>query len=276
MKIDRIHYQTFKGGSTTYFSSSIFFPESIRRDVFILYGFVRTADDFVDAVPQDAEGFLSFRQRYEESLSGKTTDDVIIDTFVDLMKRKNIDPAWTEAFLGSMALDLEKKSYTSLEEILEYIYGSAEVIGLFMARLMDLHPDSHPSAQLLGRAMQYINFIRDIEEDRNLGRRYLPSLEEAPLDSLDPEFTRIHPERFETFVRHHLGLYRQWQKEAERGFAFIPRRYLVPIKTASDMYNLTARIIEKRPLVVYEKKVKPTKLRIILRVLGNALSRGSE
>ena len=274
VKIDKIHYQTFKGGSKTYFNSSIFFPEEVRRDVFILYGFVRTADDLVDAVPQDVEGFGSFRRRYKAGLSGKPTGDVIIDSFVDLLRRRNLDPEWAEAFLCAMELDLNKKSYTSLEEILEYTYGSAEVVGLFMARLMNLHTDYNPFARMLGRAMQYINFIRDIEEDRNMGRRYLPSLKEAPLDSLDPEFTRAHPDSFEAFVRHHIGLYNQWQTQAEEGFSFIPRRYLIPIKTASDMYKWTARRIETHPPVVYEKKAKPGKMRILLKVLGNALWRG--
>ena len=55
-----VHYETFRNGSTTYFNSSRFFPETVRRDVFALYGFVRVADNFVDSVPQDADGFYEF------------------------------------------------------------------------------------------------------------------------------------------------------------------------------------------------------------------------
>jgi phytoene synthase len=169
-----------------------------------------------------------------------------------------------------MELDLTKKNYDTLEESLEYIYGSAEVIGLYMARLMDLPPDSHPYAQLLGRSMQYINFIRDLDEDRRLGRRYLP-LADTPLGSLEPGYIREHPEQFRAFLRHHLGYYKQWQREAEEGFRFIPRRFRIPIRTASDMYNWTARVIESDPLVVFRRKVKPSRARILARILGNAL-----
>jgi phytoene synthase len=270
MSLQQVHYRTFKAGSKTYFNSSLFFPRKAREDVFALYGFVRVADDFVDSVPQDPAGFHRFKDAYEQALAGRTGGDPIIDAFVELAGRKHFDPKWTLAFLHSMELDLTKKSYDTLEETLEYIYGSAEVIGLYMARLLDLDPDSHPYAQLLGRSMQYINFIRDIDQDRKLGRRYLP-LGDTPLADLEPDHVRAHPEQFQTFVRHHLGYYRRWQREAEKGFRFIPRRFRIPIQTASDMYNWTARAIESDPLVVFRRKVKPSRARIFARILHNAV-----
>jgi phytoene synthase len=271
MSLQKLHYRTFKSGSKTYFNSSLFFPRKAREDVFALYGFVRVADNFVDSVPQDADGFYRFKAAYELALKGRPSEDPIIDAFVELGGRKGFDPEWTRAFLRSMELDLTKKDYDTLGETLEYIYGSAEVIGLYMARLLDLDPASHPYARLLGRSMQYINFIRDIDEDRKLGRRYLP-LRDTPLDSLEPEYVRRHPEQFRAFLRHHLGRYQQWQREAEEGFRFIPRRARIPIKTASDMYNWTARAIESDPLVVLERKLKPSRGRIFARILRNALT----
>jgi len=78
-----------------------------------------------------------------------------------------------------------------------------------------------------------------------------------------------HPDQFNEFLRNHLDRYRIWQREAEDGFRYIPRRYLIPIKTASDMYNWTARTIEKNPMVVFQRKVKPSKSRIWWTVLAN-------
>jgi phytoene synthase len=273
VSVEQIHRRTFRQGSRTYFNSSLFFPQEVRRDVFALYGFVRVADDYVDSIPQDSDGFYRFKASYQRALKQGPIGDPIIDAFVELAGRKRFDPAWTEAFLHSMELDLSKKEYDRLEETLEYIYGSAEVIGLFMAKVMDLAPESFPRAEMLGRSMQYINFIRDIDEDRTLGRRYLP-LEGTPLESLDPDYVRSRPVQFSEFLRHHLDKYRVWQQEAEEGFHYIPRRYLIPIKTASDMYNWTARTIEKNPLVVFERKVKPSKGRIWWTVLANLLGVG--
>lgn len=269
-KISQIHYQTFKSGSKTYFNSSLFFPPRIRRDVFVLYGFVRVADNFVDSIPADAEGFHRFKGLYEQAVRGDTAGDPIIDPFVELFRRKRFEAEWVSAFLHSMEMDLTKRDYVHLKETLEYIYGSAEVIGLFMARIMDLPEESHHPARMLGRAMQYINFIRDIDEDQQLGRRYLP-LEGTGLSALNRETALQERESFVAFVRHHLDLYRGWQKEAEKGFPLIPRRYRIPIKTASDMYHWTARRIETDPFVVFEKKVKPPRPRIFLQVLQNLL-----
>ncbi|WP_455382023.1 phytoene/squalene synthase family protein [Salinispira pacifica] len=270
MGATKIHEQTFKAGSRTYYSSSVFFPEAVRTDVHILYGFVRVADNFVDAVPQDAAGFHDFCARYRRALSGSPTGDLIIDSFVDLLHRKNFDPQWVDAFLHSMELDLTKRTYDSLQETLEYIYGSAEVIGLFMARLLSLPEESHYAARMLGRSMQYINFIRDIREDITLGRRYLP-LTGTALGSLDAASAAADPWEFSRFIRREVDLYRSWQREAEQGYRFIPRRYLVPIKTASDMYGWTARRIERNPFIVFEKKVKPARYRILLAALGNSV-----
>jgi phytoene synthase len=268
--MNRLHRDTFQSGSKTYFNSSLFFPAPVRRDVFALYGFVRVADNFVDRVPQDGEGFRRFAAAYRRAAQGRPAGDPLIDSFLELARRKGFDPAWTDAFLHSMELDLSKSSYDTLEQTLQYIYGSAEVIGLFMARVLELPEVSHPHARLLGRAMQYINFIRDIDEDRGLGRRYLP-LEGSPLESLDPETARRRPEAFREFLRRHLALYKGWQAEAEAGYRYIPRRYLIAVKTAADMYNWTARRIERDPLVVFRRKVKPSRGRILLQVAVNAL-----
>ena len=270
MSLDRIHYTTFKQGSRTYFNSSLFFPKAVRQDVFALYGFVRVADNFVDSVPQDPGGFYRFKEAYEKARQDGPIGDPIIDAFVELGKRKSFDPDWTEAFLHSMELDLSKKEYNRLEETLEYIYGSAEVIGLYMAKVLNLAPESLPHAERLGRSMQYINFIRDIEEDRMLGRRYLPFLGDYELDSLGEEYTKTEPEKFEKFIRFHISLYEEWQREAREGFKYIPRRYLIPIRTASDMYYWTSRQITNSPFAVYGKKIKPSKGRIIMTALTNA------
>ena len=166
-----VQAQVFKAGSTTYFNSSLFFPPKMRAEVFALYGFVRVADNFVDAVPQEAAAFRRFVARYRAAHAGPPADDAIIDDFVALANKLQFDPAWTEAFLASMEADLDKRLYRTEAETLEYVYGSAEVIGLFMAKIMRLPVEAQFAAQRLGRAMQIINFIRGVAEDAAMGRR---------------------------------------------------------------------------------------------------------
>ena len=258
----------FRKGSKTYFTASLFFPPEVRRDVFSLYAFVRTADDYVDSVPQRKKEFYKFKELYLESLkSRKKSGNEIIDDFIDLFYRKKFKSEWVSAFLESMELDLTKKKYKSIDETLHYIYGSAEVIGLFMARILDLPKKADKHAQMLGRAMQMINFIRDIAEDNSFGRSYLPL--NGKMKSLDYSFSFSNKDMFDAFIRRNSLLYKKWQKSAEEGYQYIPKRYLVPIKTAADMYLWTASKIEKNPMIVYEKKVKPSRFRILKTLIAN-------
>lgn len=265
----------FRHGSKTYFNSSLFFPERIRERVIRLYAFVRVADDYVDGNPQDTEGFERFKRNYQNALLGQPVEDWVVAEFVKLSAEMNFNPEWAEAFLRSMEMDLHKSKYETLQETLEYIYGSAEVIGLFMARIMELPEVSFPFAQKLGRAMQYINFIRDIAEDHELNRCYIPADHIAGygLPDITEKSARNNPGAFSALLRNELVRYRKWQCQAEEGYRFIPKRYLIPIKTAADMYVWTANRIEADPLVVFERKVKPSKLQIILRGTLNTFYR---
>ncbi len=271
MNVRRLQKNVFRRGSKTYFNSSVFFPPAVKRDVYALYAFVRVADDFVDSVPQDSEGFYAFRRQYEHALmTGSPSDDPIIDSYVELATRRDFDPAWTTAFLHSMELDLTKKICETVEETLEYVYGSAEVIGLFMSKILQLPEEALPAACMQGRAMQFINFIRDIAEDVSFGRQYLPS-RETELPDLREETTRANPREFQRFLQQQVDRYIEWQKQAEAGYRFMERRYLIPVKTASDMYNWTASRIVKDPFIVYQQKVKPAKIRIYKTICTNAL-----
>ncbi len=273
MRIDKTIYTIFKKGSRTYFYSTIFFPKTVKKDVFTLYSFLRKVDDFVDSIPQETESFYAFKENYNHAKVGELTGDVVIDSFVELANRKNFESKWIDAFLNSMEMDIYKSTYQDMDELMTYLYGSSEVVGLFMAKIMDLSPDSFNSAKNLGRAMQYINFIRDISEDIELGRVYFPQddLEEFGLENLEENHTIIRKDSFKGFIRKQLDTYKIWQTEAEKGFSFIPYRYLISIKTASDMYNWTAREIEMDPFIVYKKKVKPSTSKIVFNVFSNSI-----
>ncbi|MFC2018218.1 phytoene/squalene synthase family protein, partial [Chloroflexota bacterium] len=219
---------------------------------------------------QKADDFHHFREDYNNALNGQPAENPIIDSFIELMQRKGFNPQWVESFLDAMELDLTKKVYSSLEEIIDYMYGSAEVIGLLMSRILDLPPEADLYARMQGRAMQYINFIRDIEEDQQLGRTYLP-LNGSGITSLDHEYALSKPDEFIQFVHIQINRYREWQLQASKGFHYIPLRYLIPVKTASDLYEWTAKKIERDPLIVFYKKVKPSRNQVRMKVISNTL-----
>jgi phytoene synthase len=274
----------FRNGSTTYYWSSKFFPRIVRDDVFKLYSFVRVVDDMVDVVPADVDRFNKIKKRWEtvkkELKKGKVTkplndsvDERVIANIAYVVHRYECDVAWVDSFLDSMQMDVDKKQYNTLEDTLEYIYGSAEVIGLFMARIMQLPIKPYEYARMQGRAMQWINFLRDIDEDNTLGRSYFPksTLKKYGLKDLSHKTAQANPKAFKKFMTEQIDLYEQWQSEADKGFSYIPKRLRIPLQTATDMYNWTAKEIKKDPLIVYSRKIKPKKTKVLKTAARNTV-----
>ena len=265
--------QIFEQGSATYSNSSRFFEREERSKVTTLYAFVRVADDLVD-VDHDIEAYNQFRSSFFEAYhAGTRTGNDVIDLFIDLINEHAIPIVWVEEFFASMEMDLNGYEYVTIADTLKYIRGSAEVIGLMLAKILDLDEESYHFAEMLGRSMQFINMIRDINEDIGIQRSYFPrnELEHYGIFPLTMEVAFENPEKFRSFVNFQLDRYEQWQTEAELGFRYIKYRYLVAIKTASDRYNMTARVIGDDPFVVFSRKVKPSKSEVIIQGLLNAI-----
>lgn len=261
----------FQKGSTTYYNSTKLFPANIRKDVTTLYAFVRIADNYVDAVPQDIKGFNDFKSKYYDALDGVETDNTVIQNYIELSQRMNFEQEWTDAFLESMEMDTYKSEYNNIDELNKYLYGSSEVIGLMMNRVMNIDKSADESAKYLGKAMQFINFIRDIDEDLDLNRTYFPKdmLNKFGLNSLTRGEARRKPKQFESFVKSQVALYFKWQKKAEVGIDLIPARMRVAVKTASDMYAWTAMKIYNDPFIVYTTQIKPNKGQVLISGIKN-------
>ena len=273
--------QIFKAASKTYYWSSKFFPEATRDDVFKLYSFVRIADDFVDAVPQDKKSFNQLRKAWIKILKdGKapskkmhTDTRLAVQNMFDVYTKYGFEKAWVRAFLDAMEADTVKKEYATLKETKKYMYGSAEVIGLMMAKIIGVPEKAYPAAMAQGRAMQYINFIRDISEDNSMGRQYIPTqqLKKYGLPSLSVADAYKHPAAFRECIEAQLAYYQKWQSEADKSFKYIPRTQRIAVRTAVDMYNWTADTIAENPFIVFDKKIKPSKSRVVVRALMRSI-----
>lgn len=265
--------EIFRRGSTTYYWSSRFFPREVRDDVFRLYSFVRTADDYVDEIPVRPKDFFELKTAWKTGdIKGATTlNQMVLKNMAELTKRYKFDKKWVDDFLAAMESDLLPAPHKTLKDSQDYIYGSAGVIGLMMARIMGLPSEANECALAQGNAMQWVNFIRDIDEDNGLGRSYFPSSEikKFGLKNLSKAEAHKKPEQFQAFVQFQIDRYREWQAEANQGFRYIPRRLRIPLKTAVSMYDWTAREIEKDPFVVFRRKVKPSKLRVFAAAAWN-------
>ena len=249
----------FKKASRTFYYASRLFPRAARDDIFTLYAFVRTIDDFVDCTPQDRAGFEAFTDDLWEAHRSGSSSDPIIARFVELWIRVGFERSWVDAFLQAMESDFEKREYRTLKETEHYMYGSAEVIGLMITRVLGVSEKSAPYARSLGRAFQYINMIRDVSEDLSLGRRYLPltEMKRYGLESLEHQYVRENEGAFRLFVHAQLAHFERWLRQSRAGFTYLPKRSRMAIETSCRLYEWTAQVIKDDPLIIYERKVKP-------------------
>jgi phytoene synthase len=164
----------------TYYLATMLLPPGKRPYVWALYGFARYADEFVDSLEApDPEALLAWGKAFLDGLtagpdSSRPTHPVSL-AMMYTMRRWHIPRAHVEAFLASMRMDIEVTGYATYADLETYMYGSASVIGLQMLPILEpVAPEAAPRARALGEAFQMSNFIRDVGEDLERGRVYLP------------------------------------------------------------------------------------------------------
>ena len=174
-----------KSYSTSFSLATKMLSSNIRQDIYNIYGFVRFADEIVDTFHSynKKELFKRFVDDLNHSLKQKISLNPILNSFQKTVHKYNIDRDLINSFLKSMEQDLEKKKYESLQEYNEYIYGSADVVGLmclkvFVSGRNDDYKKLKPYAMSLGSAFQKVNFLRDINDDyKKLNRVYFPGVD---------------------------------------------------------------------------------------------------
>ena len=165
--------------STSFGWSIRLIPKASRRDVYALYGLVRVADEIVDSYrgPDAAKQLDDFEQQTYDSIDSGYSANPIIQAFAATARHYAIPKELITAFFHSMRLDLTKTRHTQ-KSYTDYIYGSAEVVGLMMLRLFVSDAEYkrlEPAARHLGAAYQKVNFLRDIAADHAMGRWYFPN-----------------------------------------------------------------------------------------------------
>jgi 15-cis-phytoene synthase len=176
--------------STSFSLATKMLAPSIRQDIYNIYGFVRFADEIVDSFHDyDKELLLDeFSADLYKAIDMKISLNPILNSFQETVHKYDIDPSLYKAFLKSMRLDLHKSTYLTQEEYKEYIYGSADVVGLMCLKVFvngnqKKYEELRESAMSLGSAFQKVNFLRDLKADyEDLSRSYFP---DTNLEALD-------------------------------------------------------------------------------------------
>ena len=168
--------------STSFSLATKLLSENIRKDIYNIYGFVRFADEIVDSFHNYNKEVLfnDFTVDLEKALLNKIHLNPILNSFQHTFHKYKIDKELVESFMKSMRMDLIKKKY-SVEEYKEYIYGSADVVGLMCLKVFvqgdnSLYNKLKNNAMKLGSAFQKVNFLRDLKADKeDLNRTYFPN-----------------------------------------------------------------------------------------------------
>ncbi|MBA4154038.1 phytoene/squalene synthase family protein [Flavobacterium sp.] len=179
-----------KSYSTSFSSAVKMLAPSIREDIYNIYGFVRFADEIVDTFHEYDKELLFelFEHDLEKALQNKISLNPILNSFQHTVNRYEIPKDLIDAFMKSMKQDLYKKEYQTTAEYQEYIYGSADVVGLMCLKVFvkgneALYEELKHSAMRLGSAFQKVNFLRDLKADfEDLNRTYFPNTNLNQLD----------------------------------------------------------------------------------------------
>ncbi|WP_374541856.1 phytoene/squalene synthase family protein [Flavobacterium sp.] len=182
--------QVTKAYSTSFSSAVKMLGPSIRQDIYNIYGFVRFADEIVDSFHDfDKKTLLDkFEHDLYEAISSKISLNPILNSFQYTVNKYNIPNDLIASFMKSMRQDLHQQVYNSKEEYQEYIYGSADVVGLMCLKVFvngdnNKYNELRDGAMRLGSAFQKVNFLRDLKADfEELNRTYFPNTNLTHLD----------------------------------------------------------------------------------------------
>lgn len=258
MKItfDEVSYQCSKvvteRYSTSFALATKMLHSSIRSDIYNIYGFVRFADEIVDTFHDYNKQVLfdTFETALKAALKDKISLNPILNSFQHTFHSYNIPMHLVDSFMKSMRMDLTKNVYRTDEEFKQYIYGSADVVGLMCLKVFvkgheQSYEDLKESAMALGSAFQKVNFLRDVKADfEELNRSYFPNTNLAELDEVSK--TRIVEEIKADF------------KQGFTGILKLPAEAKFGVYTAYKYYYKLLQKLQRTPSL----EIKNTRIRV--------------
>ncbi|HEY5668148.1 MAG TPA: squalene/phytoene synthase family protein [Candidatus Saccharimonadales bacterium] len=290
MKTDTRTYEQrlLKQGNYACFGSAAFFPKRYRDDFLRLYYYVHAVDYLANRPIPARDEYLALRTAWDDAkhdpqfaTQAEATDTVqqrTIKYLVYLTRECRVDPTWLDAYFDTRQADFDSdKTYETLNDTLEYIAGTAEMIALATCRIMQAEPIVCPAMRMGSRAIQYLNLLRDTAEYNALGRCYIPKedLVAFGLKDLRRETALAHGEAFKECIRQQISRCGLWQRLAKEDICYLPKDCKVSLTTALEMYEWVAATIEAHPFVIFDYKVKPAKHRVLLAGLAHMLRTNS-
>jgi phytoene synthase len=256
----------------TYYLATLLLPKAKRPHVHALYGFARYADEIVDDLSstlsnqEKADYLRRWSDQMLQDISNGRSSDHVGAALVDTVQKFQIPISYFEAFLHSMAMDLTVTEYQSFDDLMEYVYGSAAVIGLQMVHVLGTlegkKSEALPLAEHLGVAFQLANFIRDVGEDLERGRIYLPlqELQSFGVSRSMLEQRKLTPQIIES-LKFQIQRVRELQAKADAGIALLNPEARPCIEAASELYCGIVDEVENIDYDIFNNRAKTSTLR---------------
>jgi phytoene synthase len=246
----------------TYYLATLLLPAAKRPPVHALYGFARYADEIVDDLastltPEEkAVALRTWGDTVLADLRAGESNDHIGRALVDTVNKYSIPLEYFDAFMVSMEMDLTVTRYQTYDDLMTYVYGSAVVIGLEMLPILGYSdPRAIEAATALGTAFQLANFIRDIGEDIDRGRIYMP-LDDLTRFGVSEEMLlkrQLTPEIVDA-IKYQIARVRNLQEKAEAGIQYLDPISRPCIRAASELYCGIVDEIEANGYDIFNKR----------------------
>jgi 15-cis-phytoene synthase len=249
-----------KAYGTTYYAATFVLPRVKRHHVHALYGFCRYADDIVDDLgPAPVEvrekALADYGERFFADLAEGDSEDAVLKAVVHTAKAFSIDPGCFHRFLHSMTMDLTVSTYESFDDLLEYMEGSAAVIGEMMLPILEPSScEAVPHARDLGIAFQLTNFLRDVNEDLDRGRVYIPQADLRRF-GVQVEERRVNGS-WRALMRYEIARTREYYGSADFGIAYLPPSSARCIRSARCLYSEILDRIEAADYDVFSRRAR--------------------
>lgn len=248
---------------TTYYWGARLLPRPRREDVFAVYALCRLADDIVDdpgatsdrdRVSDTQKALQEFKSRFESAVETGSADPVLA-AIAHTVHRRELSMSLFDKFFAAMAMDLRTTEYETWPDLLGYMEGSAAVIGeLMMPVLEPVSEQARDGARSLGLAFQLTNFLRDVGEDLDRGRVYLPQ-EDLRRFGVDP-CTRRADEPWRELMRFEVARNRELYRRADAGIALLRGSSARCVATARVLYAQILDQIEEADYDVFAARAR--------------------
>lgn len=248
--------RVIQANSRTFHLASSLLPKQKRRAVQALYAFCRATDDLIDKSEHPEHVEQTLRNWRIRLTSNPTVYDPVPLAWTDAQARYNIPAGYAMQLIEGIGRDLVQNRYATFAELADYCYGVASTVGLMVMHIIDFQGEAAlPYAVKLGVALQLTNILRDVGEDWQTGRLYLPTDELSEFGITEPDIDRgTVDDRWRAFMRFQITRTRRLFDEARPGIALLNADGRFAIAAAAGLYRAILEDIEAHDYDVFHRR----------------------